>query len=121
MSVHSGGDGLRPIVRPMPRNRRKVRPAPEVLEDRRLLSAGDFDPTFGTGGKFTATFGHGGDAAEAMVVQPDGKIVLAGYTEISGGNFDFAAMRISPDGTLDTSFGTGGKQTVAFDLGGQDN
>src|SRR4029453_19151872 len=39
---------------------------------------GDLDPTFGSGGVAIFTVGSARDAAFAMVLQPDGKIVVAG-------------------------------------------
>ena len=77
-------------------------------------ASGSLDPTFGTGGKVTTDFSAGEDAARAVVVQPDGKIVVAGRT--SG---DFALARYNSNGTLDSTFGTGGKVTTDF-AGGQD-
>ncbi|MBI3456793.1 MAG: hypothetical protein HY002_13540 [Candidatus Rokubacteria bacterium] len=82
-------------------------------------AAGDLDPTFGTGGKVTTDFG-GTDSARALALQPDGKIVVAGFTEFSGQ--DFALARYNPDGTLDLGFGSGGKVTTDFgpgDVAGQ--
>jgi len=75
---------------------------------------GTLDTSFGTDGKVTTEFG-GDDVAKALVVQPDGKLVAAGFssTNISS---DFALARYNGDGTLDTSFGTGG--TVITDLAG---
>lgn len=69
---------------------------------------GSLDPTFGTSGKVTTDFPGGGDA-NALAVQADGKLVAAGVT---GG--DFALVRYNPDGSLDTSFGTGGTVTTDF-------
>jgi uncharacterized delta-60 repeat protein len=43
-----------------------------------------------------------------MALQSDGKIVVAGYSDTPGTGFDFATVRYNADGTLDTSFGTGG-------------
>jgi uncharacterized delta-60 repeat protein len=46
-------------------------------------------------------------------VQPDGKILVAGFaTSASEIDSDFALARYNPDGTLDTSFGTGGIVTA---------
>jgi uncharacterized delta-60 repeat protein len=75
---------------------------------------GDLDPTFGTGGIVTTDFGNTFDAAEEVAVQPDGKIVVAGTRFTSSG--DFAVARYNTDGSLDTSFGTGG--LVFTDLNG---
>ncbi|HLL16743.1 MAG TPA: Calx-beta domain-containing protein [Pyrinomonadaceae bacterium] len=80
-------------------------------------TAGDTTPgdMFGTGGKVTTDFGEQEEAANAVLIQPDGKIVAAG---ISGDNF--ALARYNPDGSLDTTgFGTGGKVTTDF-AGGLD-
>jgi len=51
--------------------------------------------------------------AYSLALQLDGKLVLAGQAFISGGN-DFALARYNSNGTLDTSFGTGGKVTTNF-------
>ena len=76
---------------------------------------GSLDTGFGTGGKQTTEVGTGDDAANAMAVQPDGKIILGGYT--TGANRDFALVRYEPDGSLDTGFGTGGKRATAVGTG----
>lgn len=74
---------------------------------------GALDTGFGTGGKVTIDFG-GSDYAAALVRQSDGKLVAAG-AGWNGTDSDFALVRHNGDGTLDTSFGTGGK--VLTDLG----
>ncbi len=58
------------------------------------------------------------DVGTAIAVQPDGKIVLAGYAFV-GGNDDFAVVCYNPDFSLDLSFGTNGIVTTDF-FGGQD-
>jgi len=45
----------------------------------RYLPDGRLDPTFGVGGKVTTDFG-GQDVALALILQPDGKLVAAGYS-----------------------------------------
>jgi uncharacterized delta-60 repeat protein len=77
------------------------------------------DRTFGTGGTaLTDASGAGRyDAAYAVAVQPDGKILAAGSSDASGSS-DFAVVRYNHDGTPDRTFGTGG--TVITDLGGTD-
>ena len=67
---------------------------------------GDLDPTFGAGGKVTTVFG-GDSRAYVLVLQPNGKLVAAGV-----GPNGFALARYNPDGSLDTSFGAGGKVTT---------
>jgi uncharacterized delta-60 repeat protein len=48
-----------------------------------------------------------GDAAAAVLVQPDGKIVAPGTS-----NGHFALVRLNPDGSADESFGTHGAVTT---------
>ncbi len=61
------------------------------------LAAGDLDPTFGTGGKVTTVFPLNGsftpDIGEALVVQPDGRIIVAGSAGVTGGGNGFALAR----------------------------
>jgi uncharacterized delta-60 repeat protein len=61
------------------------------------------DPTFGDGGKIV---GAGAGGSSGIVVQPDGKILLAG-TFGSWISMEFAVTRLLPDGTRDATFGTG--------------
>ncbi|MFM7427149.1 MAG: DUF4347 domain-containing protein [Elainella sp.] len=78
------------------------------------LAAGDLDSSFGTGGRVTTDFGAE-DTGNSIALQVDGKLVVAGqsYNPITG-NYDFAVTRYNSDGSLDTSFGTGGKVTTDF-------
>jgi uncharacterized delta-60 repeat protein len=142
----------------------------ESLENRQLLSAGELDTTFGSGGKvltnqglaagtgvalqadgkivvaaqgdgmaatgfelirynsdgsIDSSFGDSGiasslpdDTLQAMVVQPDGKILLAGLTTYEGsGSYTISTVltRYNDDGTLDTSFGTDGVVSLPGD------
>jgi uncharacterized delta-60 repeat protein len=86
----------------------------------RLLADGALDPSFGSGGKVVTDFA-GTDDAEGgvgIVVQPDGRIVVLGCTGCySAGNF--ALARYNADGTLDATFGAGGKVSTDF-AGGED-
>ena len=74
----------------------------------RYLSDGMPDPSFSGDGKLTTAIGSGDDCASSMVLQPDGKIVVAG-TSFNGGNADFAVARYLPDGAADLSFSGDGK------------
>jgi uncharacterized delta-60 repeat protein len=76
----------------------------------RYTSAHDLDPTFGQGGVVLTDFGHSYDWAYAVALQPDGKIVVAGVSDVSGSK-DFALARFSPNGALDRSFGHDGLVT----------
>jgi len=73
-----------------------------------LAVPGDLDPTFGNGGKVITQFGAYSFAFAADVaVQADGKIVVAGTFSFGGAGFFLA--RYHPNGSLDSSFGNGGK------------
>jgi uncharacterized delta-60 repeat protein len=74
----------------------------------RLTSGGQLDPAFGTGGTVTVDFG-GADTGRVIKLQPDGKIVIGGTTAN-----DFDAARLNPNGSLDATFGAGGKATLDF-------
>src|SRR5262245_16717928 len=54
------------------------RPRLEALEDRYCPSGGALDPTFGTGGLVTTAIGSSSSHANAVITQPDGKIVAGG-------------------------------------------
>jgi len=86
-----------------------------LIED---LLEGDLDTTFGTGGKVTTQFGTSQSEAAAVVLQSDGKFVAAGYS-FNGTNSDIALARYNANGSLDTTFGTGG--IVTTDIGNVDN
>jgi uncharacterized delta-60 repeat protein len=76
-----------------------------------LALPGDLDPGFdGDGKKILA--GIGLDYAEAVLVQPDGKIVVAGYP--SNAPFDFVVARLNPDGSLDNGFDGDGVTVADF-------
>lgn len=80
--------------------------------------AGQLDPTFGNGGIATTDFGDqlssGNMAtANAVVIQSDGKIVVAGGAPGSNGFPVAAVVRYNTNGSLDTSFGSGGIVTTS--------
>jgi uncharacterized delta-60 repeat protein len=87
----------------------------------RYLSDGTLDPSFGTSGVgFTVTELGGADHARGCSIQPDGKVVLGGNSsDPTGVNDTFAVVRYNTDGSLDTSFGSGG--IVTTDIGGNDD
>lgn len=66
------------------------------------------DPTFGQGGRVVTDVAGSHDGANAMAVQPDGKILLVGSAS-NGQNDDIAVVRYTPDGRPDPTFGQGGK------------
>lgn len=80
------------------------------LEERAMLSATALDATFGTGGIVSTPIGGStaNDELLGAAIESDGKIVAAGGTIESSGKTDIALLRYNTDGSLDTSFGTGG-------------
>jgi uncharacterized delta-60 repeat protein len=85
----------------------------------RFNTDGSLDSSFGNGGVITTSFSTGNDDGWAVAIQPDGKIVTAGsaYSGQSKGStqYVFAVARYNPiDGSLDSTFGSGGKTTVSF-------
>ena len=85
----------------------------------RYNTDGSLDTTFGSGGIVTTPIGSSYDVSFSVVLQPNGKIVLAGYSD-TGPNEDFALTRYNADGSLDTTFGDGGIVTTAFGATGSD-
>ena len=74
---------------------------------------GSLDPTFDTDGKVTTLVGSTMDQGRATVIQPDGKILVAGYSN-NGSNNDFAVVRYNTDGSPDNSFDTDGMVTTDY-------
>ena len=84
----------------------------------RYNTNGSLDTSFDTDGKVSTTFGTGSDIAASVILQSDGKIIAAGYSN-NGSNIDFALVRYNSDGSLDTSFDTDGKLTTAVGSGNE--
>jgi uncharacterized delta-60 repeat protein len=82
----------------------------------RAASPADLDPTFNGTGKVTTVVGTGASQASAVAKQADGKILVAGSC-LSGTNSDFAVVRYQTNGTLDMTFGSGGKVITAVGSG----
>lgn len=80
---------------------------------RRLNADGTNDTSFGGTGSVVTTISDAGDAALAVALQQDGKILVAGRASLRT-NSNFAVTRYLRDGTLDTTFANAGKQTVDF-------
>jgi uncharacterized delta-60 repeat protein len=94
----------------------------------RLSPTGTVDPAFGSGGTVTFDFsalGVGSAAATTATIQSDGRILVAGVGELPASTLDgvtianrgMAVARLTSDGQLDTSFGTGGRSLVTFPVG----
>lgn len=88
----------------------------------RLTPQGALDPNFGGDGRVTVAFDVGGtldDEALELIVAPDGSIFMTGVSNDNG--YDFAAVKLLPDGTPDPSFGSNGKVSIPFDFGADNN
>jgi uncharacterized delta-60 repeat protein len=81
----------------------------------RYNSDGSLDTSFNGTGKVTTAIGSTFDYGQAVVMQSDGKIVVAGFSS-NPSNDDFSAVRYNGNGSLDTSFNGTGK--VITDFGG---
>src|SRR5689334_19263679 len=83
----------------------------------RFLPTGQLDTAFGSGGLASTGF-VGGEGLQGVALQPDGKIIWVGSQNTPGfpafGTFSFAVARFNANGTLDASFGTGGRDSVEF-------
>ncbi|MEM7454635.1 MAG: LamG-like jellyroll fold domain-containing protein, partial [Planctomycetota bacterium] len=81
---------------------------------------GSLDVTFGGGdGIVTTPVGAGDDSGQSIVLQADGKFVVAGFSD-NGTDNDIVLARYNSDGTLDTGFG-GGDGIVLTDFGSGDD
>ena len=85
----------------------------------RYNADGSLDPTFGDGGHVTA--GMTDDewdyiSAHTLALLPDGRLLVAGttYSQEAGQNV-FAVARFQADGTLDATFGSGGRTLTPVD------
>jgi uncharacterized delta-60 repeat protein len=82
----------------------------------RYTSRGALDTTFDGDGKVTTDFGGRSDGADDVAIQTDGKIVAAGSGfPAQVRPLDFALARYNRDGTLDSTFGDGGKVLTTFE------
>lgn len=81
-----------------------------VLPEISRAGDSDLDPTFGTGGLAQVTVGTTAGGGSKIALQSDGKIVQVGSSMDSYTNYgsDIAVVRYNTNGSLDTSFGTGG-------------
>jgi uncharacterized delta-60 repeat protein len=102
----------------------------------RVTPEGALDPSFGDGGKVLTDFTRASncsgcpnsrDSANALAIQRDGKIVLVGSSDARGDTdisdhsiYDFALARYNDNGSLDSSFGRGGKVLTDFASGSSD-
>src|SRR5262245_39519068 len=107
--------------RTAPARRLAYRPCLEVLEDRSCPSSGALDPTFNPSGNppgtaLAAPPSSVGSLETSVLVQPSGKIVTTGqsqyYNNKAGYIWGFSAACFNPNGSLDTTFGSGGTALI---------
>src|SRR5947207_6947421 len=122
-ALDAGGDGSTAIVF---QSDGKIVTAGSVIHNNfvvafvtaRFNPDGSLDQTFGSNGSVQTTFGDSAAEGNDVVLQPDGKIIVVGFT--GAGSYsslnNFALVRFNPDGTLDQSFGAGGKVKSARGL-----
>jgi len=85
----------------------------------RYNTNGALDTTFDSDGKLQIDFGSFDQTAYKVLLQPDGKIITVGYPNTESSDSDFLLARCNPNGSLDSSFGVGGKVRTSFgDLNG---
>ena len=85
----------------------------------RYNANGSLDASFGHGGIVRTRFSAGGSYAFAVTLLSNGKIIIAGtvfvdFSTDDSSNTDFALVRYNDDGSLDTSFGRGGRVTTHY-------
>jgi uncharacterized delta-60 repeat protein len=84
----------------------------------RYRANGSLDPSFGSGGKVVTDLGADEPSVGAMIIDSEGRIVLAGQTyryHDEYNYYDYLVARLTPSGKPDPSFGHGG--TVGTDFG----
>jgi uncharacterized delta-60 repeat protein len=96
------------VIAVHPQRRQRLRSSP---------AAGILDPTFNGTGKVQTNLGSLNDWGEAIATQMDGKIVCVGYSNDSLAHSAFAVARFNGDGSLDGSFGNGGKVLMRIGTG----
>lgn len=79
----------------------------------RLTTTGVLDSTFGVGGRQTTTSSTNNLQAQTLLLQADGKPILAGQVTVAGDR-EFFCARYLNTGVLDTSFGTSGRAIISM-------
>jgi uncharacterized delta-60 repeat protein len=79
-----------------------------------FAQSGEIDTSFGINGKVITGIGSNNNWAYGIAIQPDGKFIVGGTYVSSNGDNDFALSRYNIDGSLDITFGTGGRVVTDF-------
>jgi uncharacterized delta-60 repeat protein len=90
-----------------------------VLSMQVYAQDGALDTSFGIGGKVITSINND-ERANSLVIQSDGKIVIAGYTFSSISGNDIACVRYNTDGSIDNTFGLNGVATFDIQSGSDD-
>ena len=77
-----------------------------------LAAPGDLDPTFGTNGLVLIEVPRATAAAATVFAQPDGKLLIGRTGNLTAD--DFSVIRLNSDGTMDSSFGVGGRTAIDY-------
>jgi uncharacterized delta-60 repeat protein len=84
----------------------------------RFLDTGSPDNTFDGNGSAVAAIGTNHDYATSVAIQNNGQIIVAGYSLMPSGLYDFSLVKFHSNGTPDNTFDGDGK--VLSDIGGND-
>jgi len=88
----------------------------------RYTSSGVLDTTFSRDGRVQIDFGSCCQSAHEVLLQNDGKIITVGFADTESSDSDFLLARLNSRGSLDATFGVGGKVRTSFgDLNGGAN
>jgi uncharacterized delta-60 repeat protein len=85
----------------------------------RLGTNGLLDLTFSTDGRVTESFSDK-DVITSVAVRPNGKILIAGYSETNSNGRDIMLMQLESDGSIDNNFGTNGVVQLDPSIGADD-
>ena len=86
----------------------------------KVSAKGAYDSGFGVGGVLLTDFGAGSDRAYAMIRDSSGRLIQVGQAEMTSNavsSLDFALVRYTAAGKIDTAFSNDGKQTTEFVAG----
>jgi uncharacterized delta-60 repeat protein len=89
----------------------------------RYTTNGSLDTTFNHNGLLVHSIGLRSSQAESVLIQPDGKIVVGGTSDVgttADTDWDFALLRLTSAGSIDNTFSSDGMQTTSFGIG-EDN
>lgn len=84
-------------------------------------ASGNLDPTFGNGGLVLTKVVGPYNVAHAIALDAGGRIVAAGTVERTATGWDFGLVRYAADGSLDPTFGFGGRVTTDFGIAGRED